>query len=98
LTNNGSVTWESFKVDVTDLPILVTKTYTDDEFIDAGPTCILTNTLLDLTPAETGVTGNWYGGMFGYNPAGHNMTATFTLCSQNGLAGQCISKSTAFTP
>ncbi len=98
LTNNGSVTWESYKVDVTDSSTSVTKTYTDDEFIDAGPTCIMTNTLQDLTPAETGVTGNWYGGMFNYNPAGHNMTATFTLCSQNSLAGQCISKSTSFTP
>jgi hypothetical protein len=98
LTNTGSMTWESYKVDVTDSTISVTKTYTSDAFLDSTPACVATTTLQDLTPGEIGVTGNWYTGLLNSNPAGHNITATFTLCSQNGLAGTCISKSISFTP
>ena len=98
LTNNGSLTWQSYKVDVTDSNTSVTKSYTGDEFLDSTSTCIATTTLLDLTPGETGFTGNWYGGLFGYNPAGHHITATFRLCSEDGMAGTCTSKSISFTP
>ena len=98
LTNNGGVTWESYKINVTDTVTTETKSYVDDEFLDADPTCFLTTTLQDLTPGETGYTGNWYGGSLSASPVGHNVNVTFTLCSQNGLAGLCISKSLSVTP
>jgi hypothetical protein len=98
LTNNGSVTWESYRVDVYDSVTLVTRTFTDDKYTDSTPACIATTVLQDLAPGEVGNTGNWAAGLFNYNPLAHAMTATFTLCSENGLGGQCISKSVSFTP
>jgi len=98
LINNGSETWRSYKVDVTDSNTSVTKSYTSDDFLDATSTCTATTSLMDLTPGETGFTGNWYGGLFAYNPAGHNLSATFRLCSNDGMAGTCTSKSISFTP
>ncbi len=98
LTNNGSVPWESVKVEVTDSNTAVTKTIIRDVFLELSATCVPLTSLVDLTPGETGGAGNWGETMFSYNPTGHNITATITLCSQNSLAGQCISKSTSFTP
>ncbi len=98
LTNTGSVTWQSYKVDVTDSNTAQTKTYTSDSFIDytvCGPP---TNQLLDLEPSESGVTGNWFPALFDYDPAGHNITTTFTLYAQNGLTGQSTTRTITFTP
>lgn len=98
LTNNGSVTWKSYRVDVTDSTTSTTKTYSFDDFIDLTGCGPAANILQDLEPAESGVAGNWGTGTFGYNPAGHNFTATFTLCSQDGMAGTCTNRSINFTP
>jgi len=98
LTNTGSITWESFRLDVTDNTTSILKTYTDDIFTDASPACAFIDNLLDLTPGESGGTGNWGSGLFTYNPVGHSITATFKLCSLNGLAGVCVDKTINFTP
>ena len=97
-TNIGSVTWESNQVVVTDANTSITTTYAKDDFTDVGTFCVITNTLVDLTPGEVGVSGNWGVGLFSYNPAGHNMSATFKLCTENGIAGTCLEKSITFVP
>jgi hypothetical protein len=98
LTNNGSVTWRSIKVDVTDSTTAITKTFSDDYFTDYTGCGAFTNQLTDLEPAESGVAGNWAAALLAYNPAGHNITATITLCSLDGMVGPCTSKSIGFTP
>ena len=98
ITNNGSLTWESYQVVVTDANTSITTTYAKDDFTDVGTFCVITNTLVDLTPGEVGVSGNWGVGLFSYNPAGHNMSATFKLCTENGIAGTCLEKSITFVP
>ncbi len=98
LTNNGGVTWQSYKVDVTDSNTAQTKTYTSDSFTDYTGCGPFANDLQDLEPGEPGVAGNWATGLFNYNPAGHNMTATFTLFAQNGLSGQSTTRTITFTP
>ncbi|MBI4730968.1 MAG: hypothetical protein HY781_02375 [Chloroflexi bacterium] len=98
LVNNGSVTWNSYKIDITDSTTATSTTYSDDYFTDYTGCGPFVDQLQDLEPGESGVTGNWDAGLLFYNPAGHNITATFTLCSQNGLAGECTTKSISFTP
>ena len=98
LTNNGSVTWQSFLLTVIDTDTSTTKTYSADEFVDSTPTCTPTVNLKDLTTGETGVAGNWAGGTFNYSPVGHDMTATIKLCSLDGLTGTCLEKTITFTP
>ncbi len=99
LTNAGSVTWRSYSVVVTDSTTSTTKTFSSDDFIDytgCGPSA---NDLMDLEPGEAGVAGNWGpSGLFNYNPAGHNLTATFTLYEQDGLLGQFATKTITFIP
>jgi len=98
LVNNGGVTWKSNRVEVNDLTSATTKSFTDDYFTDYTGCGPFANQYSDLEPGESGVTGNWSTGLLNYNPAGHNITATFTLCSQDGMAGICTSKSISFTP
>lgn len=96
--NNGSITWNSYRVIITDSTTVTTVTYTEDSFTDYTGCGPFAAQLLDLAPGESGVAGNWAVGLFGYNPAGHNLSATFTLCSLDGLAGQCLDKTISVIP
>jgi len=52
----------------------------------------------DLMPGESGNVANVNPGHFNYDPSGHSITATFTLCTANGLGGTCLSQTINFTP
>ncbi len=97
ITNNGSLTWQSIQIVVTDNNTSTTTTHTRDSFRSyAG--CSLELDQLDLTPGETGPVSNINPGQINYNPAGHNFTAVFRLCSENGLLGTCVEKTLNFNP
>jgi uncharacterized protein YgiM (DUF1202 family) len=87
ITNTGELTWESMTVTVLDLDTAISSApRTDDTFTDAT-SCGETTVLQDLTPGESGII---YTQGFNYNLPGHNLQATVTLCTQNGLAGTCL--------
>jgi hypothetical protein len=94
IVNTGSVTWESVETKVTDLVTSVTVTQSKDKF-EEWNLCAAGIHQSDLTPGES---GEAWGGMFAANPTGHNMQATIKVCSQNALAGTCLSKTINFTP
>ncbi|MFA5873603.1 MAG: SH3 domain-containing protein, partial [Anaerolineales bacterium] len=94
LKNTGSVTWQSIKIYFTDSDTAETRTRTYDIFRHVSE-CVITNVLQDLEPNEVGVVSV---GLFYYDPTGHNITATFTLCTENGLAGTCETRTITFTP
>jgi hypothetical protein len=97
INNTGGITWESIQIKVTDNTTATTTTHNHDSFrVYNG--CVLEIEQQDLMPGEGGVVTNVNPGQFGYNPAGHSITATVTLCSQNGLAGTCLTKTITFTP
>jgi hypothetical protein len=99
ITGNSSTTWQSYRLVIVDSTTATIKTYADDTFRDLAGCGPFTNELQDLELGEVGYAGNWgAAGTFAYNPAGHNMVATFTLCSQNGLSGACVDKNVIFTP
>ncbi len=98
IVNTGSVTWESYQVVITDLTTSITFLDSDNafrNFTDCSPT---SDNLHDLEPGEMGVGGNFNEGGLPYNPAGHSITATFTLFTENGLVGQSAEKNITFTP
>jgi hypothetical protein len=96
ITNNGSLSWESNQVSATFLSSSITKTAQYDTFPNYNSSgCGLISSALNLDPGESGTT-SVFG--FGSNPSGHNFTATIKVCSQNGLAGVCLSKTISFTP
>ena len=94
ITNSGSLTWESDKVTVTDQNTSDTQTITQDNFPYYSSTCATTADL-NLEPGEMGYTTS---DGFADDPAGHAMSATLRLCSQNGMAGTCQEKTLTFTP
>jgi hypothetical protein len=93
-TNNGSVTWESLHIYLTDT---VTAQVQDAAFDDFSRhnACDTVSTDLNMDPGEVGYTGY---ALTGGTPAGHSISATFKVCSQNGMAGTCLEKTITFTP
>ncbi len=60
--------------------------------------CVMEIEQQDLMPGESGTVSNVNPGQILYNPAGHNFTAVFRICSANGLAGTCLDKTLSFNP
>ena len=97
ITNNGSLTWESIRINITDNTTAATFTHQLDAFRDY-PGCVLGDLNQDLMPGESGGVANVSPGHLAYDPTGHSITATLTLCSANGMGGTCVSKTLSFTP
>lgn len=90
--NTGSLVWHSYQTVATDTDHAITRTYTSDTFYEyngcaplAGPD--------DLMPGESGTA---LAGPF-TPPLGPHFTLAIKLCSQNGLAGTCLTKNISFT-
>ncbi|MFC2063759.1 hypothetical protein ACFLXB_01535 [Chloroflexota bacterium] len=94
VTNTGSLTWQSFESSIKDNVTATTVVHSDDVFQHWNG-CNLALSQDDLTPGETGTTDS---NLFNYNPAGNSMTATLKLCSVDGQAGTCLTKTITFTP
>lgn len=94
ITNNGSITWESDRITVTDQNISITTTATWDEFPYYSAGCAKSADL-NLEGGEVGFTTS---DGFAINPSGHDIVASILVCSQNGLAGTCLEKTITFTP
>lgn len=94
IANSGSLTWQSWQVQLADMATLQTKTTGWDIFHDTTG-CASGPLQDDLMPGET---GGAYSGDFANNPSGHLMSGTIRLCSQNGMLGTCVNKDLHFTP
>lgn len=94
ITNNGSTTWESNRSVVTDNDTGVTKTVSRNDF-PLFNLCVVASVDQNLDPGEVGLTTS---AGFPANPAGHSLTATIRVCSQDGMAGVCQEKTISFTP
>jgi hypothetical protein len=94
ITNNGSVTWESNRTIATDQATSETKTSDYDNFPNVNG-CVLASADQNLEAGEVGITSP---SAFSANPAGHSITATIRVCSQDGMAGLCLEKTIMFTP
>jgi len=94
ITNTGSQIWQSIYSSVTDTTLSATTTSSWDLFED-WTGCTMNVAQDDLAPGESGQA--WAGPLTG-NPNGHLINATVKLCTADGLAGTCASKSISFTP
>jgi hypothetical protein len=97
VNNTGSITWESIRIVVTDNTTATTFTHILDSFRSYNG-CGLESSVLSLAPGAGTVVANVNPGQFSYNPAGHSITATVTVCSANGLGGTCLNQTINFTP
>lgn len=97
ISNTGSVTWESVKIVMKDTVTSTVKTHTRDSFKSYSG-CTASGEDQNLEAGEVGKATSVSPGQFTYDPSDHAMKAVVTVCSENGLAGTCMSKTLTFTP
>jgi len=96
ITNTGSLIWQSVSVTVTDTVTTEAVNWTDDQFKEFNACILNLGTLQDdLAANEVGFSP---GNGLSADPTGHQIDATIKLCSQDGLAGTCMTKNMSFTP
>ena len=94
LTNTGGVTFESVQLTIRDtVTNEVVSTYSDS-FMDLDG-CVDSSTRDELSP---GTSPNVSSPAFTYDPSGHEMQATITVCTGEGLNGSCLTQVIRFKP
>jgi len=94
LTNTGGISFESISMTVRDQATDVVVSMYSDIFDDVdGCSDIFTRERLNAGDSRV-VSGP----IFSYNPTGHKLRATITLCSRDGQNGTCITSTINFTP
>ena len=94
LKNIGPFPFKSYSISVKDLTTSTTVTASGDGFTNLGA-CVSS----DFVPAlGSGNTVLLSGPAFLYNPNNHKIKATITLCTKNGLGGECITHTLEFKP
>jgi len=94
LENTGSLVFRSISLTVFDTVTKTTLALIKDEFVnDDG--CSSSNAKNTL---QTGSKLTVSSPRFSYDPDGHKIRATLTLCSATGVNGQCVTQVINFTP
>jgi hypothetical protein len=94
LTNTGGISFESISLTVRDtVTDIVVSMYTDVFNNING--CTDSSARDVLNPGSNRIVS---APAFGYDPSGHKLRATITLCSRDGQNGMCITESIKFTP
>ncbi len=96
IKNNGSKTWQSLQINVTDNSNNTTTTYTNTAFVDYSG-CAAGIAESDLAPGESSNVAVYPGGRYAADPTGHSMTALIQLC-QTDSSGGCNPKTVNFAP
>jgi hypothetical protein len=94
VVNEGDLTFESVRVSADDKDTNVSVLSYADLF-DQRNGCAVAKEISDLKPGQTGYV---YASSFNDDPTGHSMTAKVTLCTDQDMAGQCVTLKIDFTP
>ena len=94
LTNTGGISFESISLSVRDTATDIVVSMYSDIFTDVNG-CEDSSTIDVLTPGAKHIVSS--PGM-AYDPSGHKLRATITLCSKDGQNGMCITETVNFTP
>jgi hypothetical protein len=94
LKNTGTIPFRSMALTVRDTNRDIALTTYTDVFISSDG-CLVTATRDNLAAEKTIVVSS---PGFNYDPSGHRMEATITLCSQARQNGLCITKTITFRP
>lgn len=94
LRNNGTVNFRSIFISVKDTVSGVTNAQLNDGFTDRNG-CLETFTRDKIAPGDTYLLS---ASPFNYDPVGHKIEASITLCSETGQKGVCVTRNIDFTP
>ena len=94
LTNTGGLTFESLSLTVRDLDTNAVTSMIADNFTNLNG-CSGSGSRDRLNPGEDRTVSS---SAFTYDPRGHDLRATVTMCSRDGLSGTCITEVIEFRP
>ena len=94
LINTGGITFESVSLIVQDRDTDIVTSMIADSFTDLDG-CSTSDSRDRLNPGGDRTVSS---SPFTYDPRGHKLRATITLCSRDGLSGTCITEVINFTP
>jgi hypothetical protein len=94
LKNTGSISFKSMGTIIKDTVTDVQLANYQDGFTNLNG-CLSSTTIDTLRPGKTYVVST---PAFTYNPAGHKLRATLTLCSKAGQNGTCVTNTISFKP
>lgn len=94
LINTGGVSFKSVSLTVRDTVTDVVVTMYSDTFTNING-CLDSSSKDNLHPGDSPDISS---PAFAYNPVGHELRATITLCSAEGLNGMCLTEVLKFTP
>jgi len=94
IKNTGQVTFKSVGISLKDT-VTSTSVYNSSDGFNDNPDCTTSTGRKTLLPDKS-VTVSAPG--FTYDPTGHKLNATITLCSDTGQSGSCVSDNISFTP
>jgi hypothetical protein len=94
LTNTGGISFESISLTVRDTDTDIVISMYTDVFTDIDG-CVDSSTKDVLHPGANRMVS---APAFAYDPSGHKLRATITLCSRDGQNGTCVTEAIKFTP
>ena len=94
VTNTGTSTFKSYSISAYDTVTTTTVSTSVDNF-DETNGCPVITSIPELAP---GMSGWVHAYSFIYNPVGHALQVTITLCTEPGLGGSCVSRNLTVTP
>ncbi len=94
IKNKSEVRFRSIALSVKDTVTNITISTNSDGFTNLDG-CLTTNTNNNMNPGTTHIVSS---PAFAYDPTGHKLTATVTVCSEKNLNGICVSEQISFTP
>ncbi len=94
LKNTGGVTFRSVSITLRDTTNDTVLSMSADSFTD-NDGCTGSSTRDTLSPGDSRVVST---PAFAYDPTGHNIRATVTVCSNKGVSGLCVSQVINFKP
>ena len=94
--NTGSTVWSSGSIIANDSVTSTIISERKSEQFEGWTGCLSSSPIQgDLAPGES---GSLHSFDFLYNPAGHDILITIQLCTQNAMAGACLTKEITFKP
>lgn len=94
LDNTGSFTLESWRSSGVDNSGGLTNSPNQQDIFFSSFGCVMGNSQNDLTPGEA----SYVNVVFDGNPTGHDLKVNVKVCTEDGMAGDCLKKSLNITP
>jgi hypothetical protein len=94
IDNTGGFTLESWKTNPTDHTGGSNPDPAEDDTFYDVTGCAAAGTQVDLTPGEA----FYVLAIFANDPTGHDITTKIKICTEDGLGGECLTKSIRHTP